>query len=214
MSEKITPKNNEAGKSESIPRIHWEEILNMYRRAARGDNNARNEIVLRLAQVADCEIAIMGGVSPEDERQAALVSIIESVDKRIAFEPDPSDDVQLFRNRFAGILYYGIKSAIAESRTDQEQEYTLPLNDILGYAADDGRLDKMSDLEAIRDMLGRLKEKQREILYDHYGLDGRDPKTYLEIGSKRGVSRSRVDQVAQRALAILSRDPDIDLFKD
>jgi hypothetical protein len=214
MLETIAPKNSEQGVAEHVPRLNWEEILSTYRRAARGDHNARTEIILRLAQVADSEITINGGTSPEDERQGALLSIVETVDKRLALANDTGDNVHLFRKRFDSILYKGIASSIARRRTAQETEASLSLTDIWDFTSDDRGITEMSDRDALDSMLSQLTERQREILYDYYGFDGRTPKTFTEIASGYKVTKEAVNTSARRALDNLRKNPDIELFRD
>jgi len=214
MSETIAPKNGEQRRAETAPRLNWEQILNIYRRDAKGDHRARNEIVMMLARVADSEVTINGGISPEDERQGALLSIVETVDKRLALANDTDDDVQLFRKRFDSVLYKGIVSAISEPRIAQETEASLSLADILDYTSEDRNIAEMNDRETLMAMLDSLTERQKEILYDYYGLDDRTPKTFTEIGSKYKVTKEAVHTSAHRALNNLRKNPDIELFRD
>lgn len=50
-----------------------------------------------------------------------------------------------------------------------------------------------------------LRDREREILCQYFGLDGNDPMTLEEIGAKMGVTRERVRQIKQRALSKLRR---------
>lgn len=214
MSELIAPKNGEQARAETAPRLNWEEILSVYRRDAKGDHRARNEIVMMLAQVADSEVTINGGISTEDERQSALLSIVETVDKRLALANDTDDDVQLFRKRFDSVLYKGITSAVSQPRIVQETEDSLSLADIWDHTSEDKDITEMNDKEALMAMLDSLTDRQREILYDYYGLDDRTPKTFTEIASGYKVTKEAVHTSAHRALNNLRKNPDIELFRD
>jgi RNA polymerase sigma factor (sigma-70 family) len=56
-------------------------------------------------------------------------------------------------------------------------------------------LDKM----VVRDLAGRLDERERMVLWSHYGL-GHEPQTLSEIGAGLGLTAERVRQIELRAL--------------
>lgn len=62
-------------------------------------------------------------------------------------------------------------------------------------------LDRL-EAEAVRDLCEGLGERERRVLFDHYGL-GRAPMTLREIGDALGVSAERVRQIEVAALARL-----------
>lgn len=55
----------------------------------------------------------------------------------------------------------------------------------------------------VRQSLGRLPGRYREVLRMRFGLEGRRPRTLEDIGRKLGISRERVRQIEMRALEIL-----------
>jgi RNA polymerase primary sigma factor len=55
------------------------------------------------------------------------------------------------------------------------------------------------EIEHVRDLTAMLTSREREILFDHYGL-GRPPRTLREIGERMGVSAERVRQIEEVAL--------------
>jgi RNA polymerase primary sigma factor len=57
--------------------------------------------------------------------------------------------------------------------------------------------------ESIEEVLGTLKEREARILRLYFGLDGQDPKTLEEIGTELGITRERVRQIKEKALARL-----------
>jgi RNA polymerase primary sigma factor len=59
--------------------------------------------------------------------------------------------------------------------------------------------DEMSDLLAI------LDDRERKIIFQRFGLDGGKPKTLEEVGKKFEVTRERIRQLQNIALAKLRR---------
>ncbi|HEX9580139.1 MAG TPA: sigma-70 family RNA polymerase sigma factor [Gemmatimonadales bacterium] len=57
--------------------------------------------------------------------------------------------------------------------------------------------------ESIEDVLSTLKEREAKILRLYFGLDGQEPMTLEEIGSLLGITRERVRQIKEKALARL-----------
>ena len=57
--------------------------------------------------------------------------------------------------------------------------------------------------ETVESALSSLKEREAKILRLYYGLDGDDPMTLEQIGSILGVTRERVRQIKEKALARL-----------
>jgi RNA polymerase primary sigma factor len=60
-------------------------------------------------------------------------------------------------------------------------------------------------LALLRDWLGQLRDRDREILSLRYGLYGGDPLTLEEIGRLKGVTRERIRQLEMSALLKLRR---------
>ncbi len=57
--------------------------------------------------------------------------------------------------------------------------------------------------ESVEEVLGTLKEREAKILRLYFGLDGKEPMTLEEIGSMMGITRERVRQIKEKALARL-----------
>jgi RNA polymerase sigma factor (sigma-70 family) len=55
------------------------------------------------------------------------------------------------------------------------------------------------EIERIRDLTRTLTAREREILNQHYGLEG-PAKTLREIGEELGISAERVRQIEERSL--------------
>ena len=79
----------------------------------------------------------------------------------------------------------------------------------LADAVPDGRADEIwSQIDsavAASALLAVLPERERLVLTLRYGLDGHDERTLDEIGARLGITRERVRQIQERALAALRR---------
>ena len=70
----------------------------------------------------------------------------------------------------------------------------------------DSRVSQENLFEDIRRMLNQLSPKERDVLILRYGLDNSGTKKTLdEIGSQYGVSRERIRQIENRAIAKLKK---------
>ena len=82
-------------------------------------------------------------------------------------------------------------------------------NKLLDYLPDTNRLGPDEEIfehaltESIEDVLRTLKEREGKILKLYFGLEGSDPMTLEEIGSLLGITRERVRQIKEKALARL-----------
>lgn len=72
--------------------------------------------------------------------------------------------------------------------------------------APESRVSQESLLDDIRKILNQLSQKERDVLILRYGLDSNGVKKTLdEIGSQYGVSRERIRQIENRAIAKLKK---------
>lgn len=72
--------------------------------------------------------------------------------------------------------------------------------------APDSRVSQENLFDDIRKMLNQLSPKERDVLILRYGLDSNGSKKTLdEIGSQYGVSRERIRQIENRAIAKLKK---------
>src|SRR2546430_7441058 len=93
------------------------------------------------------------------------------------------------------------------------QTCALPIsgedNKLLDYLPDtqnpgpDDEIFEHALTESIESVLATLKEREARILRLYFGLEGQEPMTLEEIGSQLGITRERVRQLKEKALARL-----------
>ena len=95
-----------------------------------------------------------------------------------------------------------------ETPTNSKDEMTK-LGDFIvdeSHATPDTKVVQDSLFEDVQKMLNRLSEKERDVLIMRYGLDENgEKKTLDEIGLFYGVSRERIRQIENRAIAKLKK---------
>jgi RNA polymerase primary sigma factor len=109
-------------------------------------------------------------------------------------------------------------SKLSQLRTVSIRPASLdaPLNDEDGtefgeLVGDDSAVDPAENLsdkdlqEEVADLLGVLDDRERKIINSRFGLDGGKARTLEEVGQKFGVTRERIRQLQNIALAKLRR---------
>ena len=66
--------------------------------------------------------------------------------------------------------------------------------------------------EELRKVLGTLKERERLVIKDYYGIDTEE-KTLEEIGSRYGLTRERVRQIREKAIRKLRNNSNSNVLK-
>lgn len=84
----------------------------------------------------------------------------------------------------------------------------LLLSDILGTGEDEifAPLEAAADLTALRQALGELPGRDRELIGMRYGLDGQKELTQKEIAQKLGISQSYISRLEKKILGKLRRE--------
>jgi RNA polymerase primary sigma factor len=80
---------------------------------------------------------------------------------------------------------------------DLLEQYVIPDSDT--------ELARQSFEEALRQALGELSEKERQVITMRFGLEDDKPRTLREIGELLGISRERVRQIETQSLNKLRR---------
>ena len=65
-------------------------------------------------------------------------------------------------------------------------------------------------LENLKKAIKNLPEREQQIIQLRYGLDGRKPKTLIELSTLFNLTRERIRQIEQRAIRRL-RDPNLEI---
>lgn len=84
----------------------------------------------------------------------------------------------------------------------------LLLSDILGTGEDEifAPLEAAADLTVLRQALGELPGRERELIGMRYGLDGQKELTQKEIAQKLGISQSYISRLEKKILGKLRRE--------
>ena len=84
---------------------------------------------------------------------------------------------------------------------DEEEDLTL-LDLISKSGTEDVEKEVVEEAlnKEISKLLNVLDRRERTIIEERFGLNGKEPKTLNEVGEKLGISRERVRQLEQRAL--------------
>jgi RNA polymerase primary sigma factor len=94
-----------------------------------------------------------------------------------------------------------------ESNFDDDSDFQL-LDKIEQFTMPpvDQNLMEESFKKLLRGMLGDLDEKERMVLVQRFGLDGKEPRTLKEVGDLLGLSRERIRQIETHALKKLKQN--------
>lgn len=97
--------------------------------------------------------------------------------------------------------------SLADTLDAGDESGSLSLMDVI--AVDDNMLEELDNREAcekVRRCVEQcLTERERSIIVQRYGLDGRSPRTQREIAQRCGISRSYVSRIEKRALCKLEQ---------
>ena len=112
-------------------------------------------------------------------------------------------------NKLTAIVKSAQSTISMDTPTSSSPEETSKISDFIVdevSIAPEKRVTQENLFEDIRKMLKQLSPKERDVLILRYGLDNNgDKKTLDEIGSQYGVSRERIRQIENRAIAKLKK---------
>ena len=112
-------------------------------------------------------------------------------------------------NKLTAIVKSAQSTISMDTPTSSSPEETSKIADFIvdeDSIAPEKRVTQENLFDDIRRMLNQLSPKERDVLILRYGLDNNgDKKTLDEIGSQYGVSRERIRQIENRAIAKLKK---------
>ena len=60
---------------------------------------------------------------------------------------------------------------------------------------------ELANRDEVHQLMSHLERRERDVIAAHYGLSEGRPATYEQVGSRMGLSKQRVRQIEQSALA-------------
>lgn len=84
----------------------------------------------------------------------------------------------------------------------------LLLSDVLGTDTDAvyGNVESSVEKELLKTAVGRLPQRERQIIYLRYGLDGEEEKTQKEVADMLGISQSYISRLEKKIIAKLKTE--------
>ncbi|MDP6775738.1 MAG: RNA polymerase sigma factor RpoD/SigA [Candidatus Latescibacteria bacterium] len=125
---------------------------------------------------------------------------------RVPTLDEVASDMKISRQRAERALRCVRSDLSLESPLDASGEQTLLQVLSADEPGPDRRVLERDRLERVTECLdGSLDRREAEVIRAYFGLDGKDRRTLGEIGAGLGVTRERVRQIRNRALAKLRR---------
>ncbi len=109
-------------------------------------------------------------------------------------------------NKFSTYATWAILDTMKRSRQARlkHASCTTGLDESLYELPDDREEDPSeNDTIPITEMLKKMPARQRQVIIEYFGLDGKDTRTLNEIGDSIGISKERVRQLREQGLAKL-----------
>ncbi len=130
--------------------------------------------------------------------------------------PDPAQIAERLDLAEADVLH-AMRSDRTQLGLDESGEGDRPLAEILpdeGQAAPDAAVLERGLREDLRKCLAALTERERRIIIMYFGLSYEDAQTLQVIGERMGLTRERIRQIKEKALAKLRHSGQRDVLFD
>ena len=143
------------------------------------------------------------------DKIAKIKRVSMSMSEALGLEPtdeELADEVGISAAKLSQLRTVSIRPASLDAPMNDEDG--TEFGEIVG---DDGAVDPAENLsdknlqEEVSDLLGVLDDRERKIIMSRFGLDGGDTRTLEEVGERFGVTRERIRQLQNIALAKLRR---------
>ncbi len=105
------------------------------------------------------------------------------------------------------LLAFSVHTSSLDTPLDNDPQSSLL--DLLQDERSDGpdaRAQQHEVIKLVHDWLHTLSDKQRMIILRRFGLDNTEPSTLEQLAAEMGLTRERIRQIQQEALAKLKRD--------
>lgn len=209
-----------SGGTSSFPKpLSAEEERDCLERCAQGDLEARNTLVehnLRLvAHIAKKYYAQTG--DQDDLISIGTIGLIKGIS---TFKADKKVRLATYASRCIEneiLMHFRAQKklqgevSLAETLDSGDEPGSLSLMDVI--AVDDNMLEELDTKESckkVRRCVNRcLTSRERDIIIQRYGLDGKMPRTQREVAQGCGISRSYVSRIEKRALRKLEEAMDM-----
>ena len=193
-------------------------------RAKGGDAAAREELATRNLRL------VVSIAKHYRNAQTPFMDLIQEGNKGLLKALDRFDASLGYR--FSTYATWWIKSHVMDAIGNATRAYRIPAHRLGEYAAPESmsfesnaslvesmmaasdtaapaesRADARMLAESVRECLGELTERERQVLTARFGLDGREARSLEHLGQRYGITRERVRQIEARALQKLQRSP-------
>lgn len=138
----------------------------------------------------------LAGLPEEDAAQAGMIGLWKAI---CSYDPDRG---AAFSTYAAVAIERHIWAAVKRERRVSRQVQVMD-SDRLAMAEEGDLLALVEARTVLAEVLAQLPVRLGVIVIAAYGLDGQSPRNYVEIGQQLGISRERVRQCHNQALARL-----------
>lgn len=198
------------------PPLSKEEEEGLIKRLGNGDNSVKSELTernLRLVVYIARKFENTG-INVEDLISIGTIGLIKSVN---TFRPDKNIKLATYASRCIEneILMYLRKNSNRRTEVSIDEPLNvdwdgneLLLSDILGTDNDiicRGIEDEV-DRELLKNALGKLSSREREIMILRFGLGNRRCKTQKEVADMLGISQSYISRLEKRIIKRLKKE--------
>jgi RNA polymerase primary sigma factor len=134
-----------------------------------------------------------------------------NLEERLGRKPTPEELATVLGVSSSRVEYMGrlmLSPLSLDQKTDMGDENSCNLGEVIEDAnapMPSDQIEQKMQRAAIDQILGKLTEREREIMILRFGLDGRKPQTLEMVGRHFRVTRERIRQVQEIALGKLRR---------
>ena len=203
--------------SESLPPpLSAEEETEAIARLAKGDDNARSELIehnLRLVVYIARKFENTG-INIEDLISIGTIGLIKAVN---TFRADKNIKLATYASRCIEneILMYLRKNSRSHSEISIEEPLNIDwegnellLGDVLGTDTDSvsGSLETEMEITVLKNAVNRLAPREREIMELRFGLRGGEEYTQKQVADVLGISQSYISRLEKKILKRMKKE--------